>query len=118
MPFSKLRYGTVWVKAFLEVEHCRVIQEALSNIARHAHASAAELALVRRDGAIVLRIADNGVGFDPGDQSGSGIGLRSIDERVRLTRGRVQVETGPGQGTAVTVRIPIAPAPLDVVRQA
>jgi signal transduction histidine kinase len=96
----------------------RVMQEALSNIARHAHATIAAVSLVRTDAAIELRVADDGVGFDPGVRGGTGIGLRSIDERVRLARGRVQLESRPGRGTELTVRIPLDPAPIDVARRA
>jgi signal transduction histidine kinase len=104
----------------LDVALClyRVIQEALSNIARHAHATDAELTLFRTDDAIELRVTDNGVGFSQSDRSGTGIGLRSIEERVRLTRGRVQIESRPGRGTYLRVRIPLTPAPLLAVRQA
>jgi signal transduction histidine kinase len=51
-------------------------------------------------------VIDDGIGFVPGARAGSGLGLRSIDERVRLNRGAVTVESQIGQGTTLWVRIP------------
>lgn len=93
-----------------EVALClyRVAQEALSNTARHARARAARVRLERKPGSVELDIVDDGLGFDPVGRDGSGLGLRSIAERVRLARGSVTIESQPGQGTRVQVRIPIA----------
>ena len=55
-----------------------------------------------------MRVADDGVGFVLSERTRSGLGLRSIDERVRLANGHVTVESLPGQGTTLTVRIPRA----------
>lgn len=59
---------------------------------------------------VELSVIDDGIGFDASQRSGSGLGLRSIDERGRLARGTVTVESRPGQGTTLRVRIPIATA--------
>jgi two-component system sensor histidine kinase UhpB len=88
----------------------RVAQEALSNTARHARARAAHVRLALTPGSAELDIADDGQGFDPDRRDGSGLGLRSIGERVRLAKGSVTIESQPGQGTKVRVRIPITDA--------
>jgi signal transduction histidine kinase len=85
----------------------RVTQEALTNIVRHAQAEAANVDLRLRDGGVELAIADDGVGFVTNERAGRGLGLRSIDERVRLMRGEAIVESSPGQGTTIVVRIPV-----------
>ena len=71
----------------------RVGQEALANAVRHARASAIRVQLIAGGDAVDLIIADDGVGFAAGERAGSGLGLRSIDERVRLVSGRVDVES-------------------------
>jgi signal transduction histidine kinase len=86
----------------------RVTQEALANSAKHARARVARVELRRRDTAIELRIDDDGVGFVASDRSTSGLGLRSITERVRLLQGTVDVDSTPGRGTTLLVRVPIA----------
>jgi two-component system sensor histidine kinase UhpB len=86
----------------------RVTQEALRNVAKHAEAQQVWVTLTR-DGEIVqLSIADDGKGFDlTGTRAtGAGLGLVSIDERVRLLGGRVDIETQSGGGTRVEVKIP------------
>jgi signal transduction histidine kinase len=84
----------------------RVTQEALTNAVRHARASAIRVELMWTPEATDLRIIDDGIGFVPGEHAGSGLGLRSIDERVRLSRGEVTLESQIGQGTTLRVRIP------------
>ena len=66
---------------------------------------------------VELRVVDDGIGFVASERTGSGLGLRSIDERVRLTRGRVTVESRPGHGTDLLVRIPLAVSQVELVRQ-
>jgi PAS domain S-box-containing protein len=87
----------------------RVTQEALTNIVRHARARTTRVELTRAASAIELRVTDDGVGFIAAERTRSGLGLRSIDERVRLAQGSVSVESTPGHGTQVVVQIP---APL------
>jgi signal transduction histidine kinase len=87
----------------------RVAQEALRNATRHSNASRAEVALrCGDDGTLELSIADNGCGFNVTDaQRRTGLGLVSIDERVRLVGGRVQVQSRPGHGTELRVWVPV-----------
>jgi ligand-binding sensor domain-containing protein/signal transduction histidine kinase len=86
----------------------RVAQEALRNIARHAKASRVEVALTLVDEDILeLKIADDGQGFDVAQaRESGGLGLISIDERVRLVSGRVWIQSALGQGTELRVRVP------------
>ena len=89
----------------LEVEQTlfRIVQEALSNIAKHSHAQHAEIRLVYNSTVITLTISDDGRGFDPNDR-GPGIGLQSMRERAELLDGCVVIETELGKGTRVVVR--------------
>ena len=87
----------------------RVAQEGLRNVSKHAGASHVELSLTRVDDGVQLSIVDNGGGFNlPDSRNGAnGLGLRSIDERVRFLRGRLDIETAAGRGTRLQVRIPV-----------
>ena len=88
----------------------RVAQEALTNATRHARARTILVQLAAIDGGVELRIDDDGVGFVVGDRARIGLGLRSIDERVRLVGGTVQLESRPGHGTSLLVRVPLSTA--------
>ncbi len=81
----------------------RVVQESLSNAGRHAGASRVVIELGRDHGRPVVRVADDGVGFD--SPTGDGIGLVGMRERARLARGRLQVTSAPGRGTTVELRL-------------
>jgi two-component system, NarL family, sensor kinase len=96
----------------------RVAQEALSNAVRHARPRTIHVELMAASDRVELRVADDGVGFVPDERTARGLGLRSMDERVRLAQGHVDIESRPGQGTRVLVRMPLAAAPFTVARQA
>jgi PAS domain S-box-containing protein len=83
----------------------RVLQEALTNVARHAGARSVSVRLERGAGSVELRVQDDGAGFAPGD-SGR-LGLRGMRERAALLGGSVAVESQPGAGTTITARIPV-----------
>ncbi|MGP1375312.1 MAG: sensor histidine kinase [Almyronema sp.] len=84
----------------------RIVQEALTNIYKHAQAS--EVDLVLQSGRqVYLKIQDNGCGFDP-VQTSSGFGLRGIQERVESLGGRCQISSQPGQGCCLQVWLPQA----------
>jgi len=85
----------------------RVAQEALANATRHARACTILVQLQAFDRGVEMRIVDDGVGFVAGDRARIGLGLRSIDERVRFFGGTVQLESRPGQGTSLFVRVPL-----------
>jgi PAS domain S-box-containing protein len=84
----------------------RVAQEALRNVVKHAGAGRIEVSLGVTAGDVVLVVSDDGRGFDPGLPPLSGLGLVSMEERVRLLRGSLKVRSAPRQGTHVCVRIP------------
>jgi signal transduction histidine kinase len=86
----------------------RIVQEVLRNVAKHAGADHVEVALVRTVDAIQLSIADDGKGFDlvRRRRQSAGLGLVSIDERVRLLCGSVHIDSHPRSGTRVEIRIP------------
>jgi signal transduction histidine kinase/ligand-binding sensor domain-containing protein len=93
----------------LETEQAvyRIIQEALSNVARHSHATHVDVTLSYDDASSIDAIvADNGCGFDIQTRP-AGIGLRSIRERAESLGGIVQIESGPGCGTRLTAHIPL-----------
>jgi PAS domain S-box-containing protein len=85
----------------------RVVQEALTNVARHAQATTVTVKLKAEHSTINLRIEDNGVGFDPVaiDASASG-GIIGMQERIGLLGGTMQIQSKPGAGTRVIVEIP------------
>jgi len=86
----------------------RVAQEALRNVVKHAGAGDARVSLIRSGRELVLTVLDRGVGFDAaGVRSREGLGLSSMEERVRLVNGELFIESQPGQGTTVTVRVPV-----------
>ncbi|MHC4574019.1 MAG: MASE3 domain-containing protein [Planctomycetota bacterium] len=87
----------------------RVVQEGLRNVAKHAKVQEAQVSLVGGDDSITLVIEDSGVGFNPTQPGGkAGLGLASMEERVRLIRGDFSIESEPGQGTVVKVVAPLS----------
>jgi signal transduction histidine kinase len=84
-------------------ELLRVAQEALQNAMRHAQAREVRVRLARRDGRVLLEVADDGAGFDPGapDVRSRRLGLTSMEERARRLGGRLEIRSAPGQGTTV-----------------
>jgi len=91
----------------------RVAQESLRNVSKHAGATEVEVALTATADVVRLTIADNGKGFDlaAARQRSGGLGLLSIDERVRLLQGTVDITTAPGAGTMVRVQVPARATP-------
>ena len=83
----------------------RVLQEALTNVARHAGARSVSVRLERGAGSVELRVQDDGAGFKPG--KGGRLGLRGMRERAALLGGSVEVVSEPGAGTTITARIPV-----------
>jgi signal transduction histidine kinase len=82
-----------------------VVSEALTNIAKHAEASAVRVRVKRTDGRAVVEVADDGIGGADGAQ---GTGLRGLADRVDALGGRLRVESPPGRGTVVHAEIPCA----------
>ena len=92
----------------------RVVQEALRNIAKHADARQVHVTLRRVEEEAQLAVADDGKGFDLANtrEQGGGLGLRSIEERVRLVGGRLAIQTAPQMGTTLTIRVKILVSPV------
>ena len=88
----------------------RVVQEALTNVVRHARADSICVSVMTAAESVELNVVDDGVGFVASERTRGGLGLRSIHERVRFMQGHVSVDSRPGEGTKVLVRIPIGAA--------
>ncbi|MFI1735383.1 GAF domain-containing sensor histidine kinase [Streptomyces acidicola] len=86
----------------------RVAQEALHNALRHSGAERVEVTLERRDGTAVLRVADDGSGFQPATvrRAGRHLGLVSMRDRASGVGGRLTVESAPGKGTTIEMEVP------------
>lgn len=85
----------------------RVLQEALTNVMRHAEASTVSIGLSRADGCLCMSVTDDGKGFDPARHPAErSFGLVGIRERVLLMGGDVEIDSQPGQGTTLIVRLP------------
>lgn len=85
----------------------RLVQESLTNIVKHARAKSVSIVLTRKAEAVSVIVEDDGVGFDPGRETGDGIGLLGMRERVGLFGGRVVVESRPGTGTTIVAEVPL-----------
>jgi PAS domain S-box-containing protein len=88
----------------------RVAQEALTNVARHAHASRVEVNFEKLDGVVCMRIKDNGKGVPPGStwrgKKGNRLGLLGMRERLEMVGGNLTIASIPGKGTTITAQIP------------
>lgn len=89
----------------------RMVQEALTNVARHAKASRVEICLKQKGDALVLTVQDDGIGFPARALQREGsYGLLGMRERTRMLGGRFALVTVPGQGGCVVVHLPLTPA--------
>jgi PAS domain S-box-containing protein len=105
-----LDIGDVRYDSIIETVIYRIVQEALTNIAKHAKATKAWVQLIRRDNILALSIIDNGIGFyKDGSQNTQELhfGLRNIRERVEFLGGKLYIESSIGKGTEVMVEINI-----------
>jgi signal transduction histidine kinase len=88
----------------------RVAQEALTNVAKHAHAEQAWVSLRARNGSVILEVGDDGIGFDPLYATSNGgrdhFGLTAMQERVEMAGGRWEIHSSPGEGTRVVAEFP------------
>jgi signal transduction histidine kinase len=85
----------------------RIVQEALTNIVKHAEASRVSILLLRREASATAVIEDDGRGFDSAAAREDGLGLLGMRERVELHDGRLTVESEPGSGTTLVVEVPL-----------
>jgi two-component system sensor histidine kinase UhpB len=83
----------------------RVVQEALNNVAEHAEANEVTVELRRADGRKMLRVTDDGCGFNDAAAASPGLGITGMRERARLAGGRLRVRSRPGRGTVVELTL-------------
>ncbi len=96
----------------------RIVQEALRNVAKHSGGTEAKVVLSGLEDRIDLSISDEGVGFEPASAKGNfGLGLISMQERLRLVGGHLLVESEPSHGTRIHVRVPLSDTNLQSSNQ-
>lgn len=93
-----------------EINVFRTVQEALSNIVKHAEATAAKVSIHQKEGAIQLKIQDNGKGFDHelAVVKSKSLGLRTMYERISSIGGKLKIEKGSPKGTLIDIHVPIS----------
>jgi signal transduction histidine kinase len=97
------------VPSEISVTLFRILQEALHNAAKHSGARHCRARLWAADGRIRLRVEDSGAGFDvEAAKRGRGIGLISMEERVKLVDGELSIESAPGRGAVIQAGVPLA----------
>jgi signal transduction histidine kinase len=94
----------------VEIALYRIAQEAVHNALRHSRASHIDIDFGRSGDALVLSITDDGVGFDPAQSAGKGLGFISMKERARTVGGSLEAVSRPGE-TRIEVRVPLIHAP-------
>jgi len=87
----------------------RIFQECLTNVVRHAQAKLVRASLIQEDESILLIVEDDGIGFCESEQSKTlgSLGLLGMKERAQFCGGDVQIKSSPGNGTTVTIRVPV-----------
>ena len=100
--------GRICFPPLMEVQLERVIQEALTNVSRHARASEVRVSVAQEGEGWRITVADDGVGFDPGqaETDAEGYGLQTMRERVEALKGEFAIESRPGEGTRIRVFVP------------
>jgi len=101
------RLGDERVPSDVETSLYRIVQEALTNIVKHAGANKVSILLMRRDNSVSAIVEDDGRGFDPSTIDTTRLGLAGMRERVELHDGRLTVEAAPGAGTTLRVEVPL-----------
>ena len=89
----------------------RIVQEALTNIVKHAQAASVSIVLTRSGRAVTAVIEDDGRGFTPGG-GGDGLGLLGMGERLALLGGKLKIESSPGAGSTIVAEVPLRQLPL------
>jgi signal transduction histidine kinase len=93
----------------LETTLYRVVQEALSNVVKHAGAERVSIVLAQRGSGVAATIDDDGQGFDESLIRPDALGLTGMRERLALVGGTLEIESAPGSGTTVAARVPVSP---------
>jgi signal transduction histidine kinase len=92
--------------AEIEIALYRIVQESLTNVAKHSGATRVSVVVTRREGLVTAVVEDNGRGFGASGE-GSGLGLAGMKERVGLLNGRLAIESTEGTGTTVVAEVPV-----------
>ena len=90
----------------METAVYRIVQEAITNIIRHAQATRIDVMIKRRDSSLVVIVEDNGVGFDQKARHDGHLGLVGMEERAIMLGGSITFESIPGTGTTVFLEVP------------
>jgi len=85
----------------------RIVQESLTNIARHSQATEAKINMLSENNKLVLSVSDNGIGFDPEERFNRGIGLAGMKERVESMKGTLEFKSASDKGVIFTVIVPV-----------
>lgn len=104
------------LSSLAEITVFRVVQEAMTNVQRHAHAQTASVIMDFGDNEFTLRVQDNGVGFTPPERESAftekgKLGIIGMEQRVLAVGGRIRLESRPGWGTSLTVVFPYSESP-------
>ena len=86
----------------------RFIQEALTNVVKHAGAQRLSIVLTQRDGGVRVVVEDDGRGFEADDVGDDALGLVGMRERIALVGGTLEIESAPGAGTTIAAYVPLA----------
>ena len=100
--------ATERVPGDVETTVYRIVQEALTNVAKHADATRVSILLVQRGASLVAVIEDDGRGFEPGAVTDTSLGLAGMRERVALVGGRLRIESSANGKTAIVAEIPLS----------
>jgi signal transduction histidine kinase len=99
--------GAARLPGAVETASYRVVQEALTNVVRHAHASSSRVSVARGRDRLRVTVDDDCVGFTPDPDAASALGLRGMHERAALAGGWLRIDSRPGAGTAVLLEVPL-----------
>ena len=100
--------GNETIDKAIKLQCYRIIAELLNNIHKHAKATLASVQINVEDGMIEIVVEDNGKGFDTKNHSGKGLGLKSIQNRVKVCKGSINIDSSE-KGTSVIIVIPLKP---------
>jgi len=106
---ADLQFDRTELPAAVSENVYRILQEAATNVAKHARVRSFDVRLHVTGGEVRLTVRDRGAGFDPASVDSSGLGLLGMRERVELLGGSFRVRSAPGEGTEIDASIPVAP---------
>ncbi|HZU34957.1 MAG TPA: sensor histidine kinase, partial [Gemmataceae bacterium] len=110
LPQAVLRFDHANVSTVVSQNVFRIVQEALTNVAKHSRATEVQIELHVTADQVTLSVRDDGVGFAPAALDGRRLGMLGMRERAELLDGSFSVRSAPGKGTQLAVNIPIRTA--------